>query len=155
MAALIAAAIVAYYVSDRRAARSRPLDENLAEQLAAVLDDTLDDLRAEADPRRAVIAAYARLERVLAANRVPRKSSETPQELLQRVLRQLDLGSDAIERLTTLYARAKFSQHDVDVAMKEEAIGALEQVRDELREAAATVDTAPEPQAAAVSGTAT
>ncbi len=85
----------------------------------------------------------------------PGKSSETPQELLQRVLRQLDLGSDAIERLTTLYARAKFSQHDVDVAMKEEAIGALEQVRDELREAADTVDTAPEPQAAAVSGTAT
>ena len=85
----------------------------------------------------------------------PGKPSETPQELLQRVLRQLDLGSDAIERLTTLYARAKFSQHDVDVAMKEEAIGALEQVRDELREAAATVDTAPEPRSAAVSGTAT
>ena len=35
----------------------------------SLLDDALDDLRAEADPRRAIIAAYARLERVLAAQR--------------------------------------------------------------------------------------
>ena len=34
---------------------------------ADVLDETLDDLRAETDPRRAVIAAYARMERALAA----------------------------------------------------------------------------------------
>ena len=51
-----------------RAAGARA--RHLAEQLADVLDETLDDLRAEADPRRAIIAAYARLERVLAANGV-------------------------------------------------------------------------------------
>ena len=46
-----------------------------------MLDETLDDLRAEADPRRAIIAAYARLERVLAANGVPR-TAETSDEYL-------------------------------------------------------------------------
>ncbi|HEX2429027.1 MAG TPA: DUF4129 domain-containing protein [Gaiellaceae bacterium] len=131
---LVATAVVAYAAAERRARRRRADSrEDLVEQLAAVLDDTLDDLRAEADPRRAVIAAYARLERVLGANGVPPRSSETPEEYLSRVLADLPLGSGAAERLTDLFTRAKFSQHEVDATMKEDAIGALEQVRDELR----------------------
>jgi hypothetical protein len=131
---LVLAAAVAYVVSERRAQRGRRrLDEGLAEELAVVLDETLDDLRAERDPRRAIIAAYARLERVLAANGVPRRAAETSGEYLPRVLYELELEPGAVERLTALFTRAKFSQHDVDTAMKEEAIGALEQVRDELR----------------------
>jgi Domain of unknown function (DUF4129) len=130
---LVVAAAVAYIVAERRARRGQGSGAALEEQLAAVLDDTLDDLRAEADPRRAIIAAYARLERVLAANGVPRGAAETSDEYLPRVLHDLALDSGAVERLTALFTRAKFSQHDVDTAMKEEAIGALERVRDELR----------------------
>ena len=130
---LVLVAAVAYVVSERRSRRGRRGDEDLAEQLAVVLDETLDDLRAEADPRRAIIAAYARLERVLAANGVPRRAADTPAEYLRRVLHDLALDPAAVERLTALFTRAKFSQHAVDAAMKEEAIDALEQVRDELR----------------------
>ncbi|HJR94653.1 MAG TPA: DUF4129 domain-containing protein [Gaiellaceae bacterium] len=133
VALLVLVAVVAFVVAERRANRARHPGEGLAEQLAVVLDDTLDDLRAEADPRRAIIAAYARLERVLAANGIPRRASETSDEYLARVLSSLELGSGAVERLTALFERAKFSQHDVDTTMKEEAIGALEQARDELR----------------------
>ena len=122
------------------------------EQLAVVLDETLDDLRAEADPRRAIIAAYARLERVLAANGVARRASETADEYLPRVLDDLELDSGAVERLTALFTRAKFSQHEVDTAMKEEAIGALEQVRDELRASGERPVHAP-PSTAPVGGT--
>ena len=132
VATLVVLAVAAYVVAERRARRGRGTNA-LAEQLAVVLDETLDDLRAEDDPRRAVIAAYARLERVLAANGVPRHPAETSDEYLPRVLRDLELDPGAVERLTKLYVRATFSQHDVDTAMKEEAIGALEQVRDELR----------------------
>jgi Domain of unknown function (DUF4129) len=130
---LVVAAAVAYVLAGRRA---RPADEAsaaLAAELADVLDDTLDDLRTEADPRRAIIAAYARLERVLAANGVPRLRSETPDEYLARVLHDLELTPDAIGRLTALFTQAKFSHHAVDDTMKESAIAALEQVRDELR----------------------
>ena len=130
---LVLAGIVAYVISERRARRGRHAGEALGEQLAVVLDETLDDLRAEADPRRAIIAAYARLERVLAANGVPRRTSETSDEYLPRVLYGLALDARAVERLTALFTRAKFSHHDVDAAMKDEAIDALEQVRDELR----------------------
>lgn len=144
VAGLLLAAVVAFVVAERRAHHGRGSGEALAEQLAIVLDETLDDLRAEADPRRAIIAAYARLERVLAANGVPWRAAETPAEYLARVLHELQLDPAAVERLTALFTRAKFSQHDIDTAMKEDAIGALEQVRDELRLAreAPVADTA-------------
>lgn len=141
VAVLLLAAAVAYAVAERRANRGRRSGDVLAEQLAAVLDETLDDLRAEADPRRAIIAAYARLERVLAANGISRKAAETADEYLARVLNNLELDSGAVERLTALFTRAKFSQHEVDTTMKEDAIAALEQARDELR----LIREAPEP----------
>jgi hypothetical protein len=140
---LVLAAIAAYVVAERRARRGRGDREDLAEQLAVVLDDTLDDLRAETDPRRAIIAAYARLERVLSANGVPRRAADTPAEYLRRVLHDLDLEPAGAERLTALFTRAKFSQHDVDSTMKEDAIDALERVRDELRLARETPGPAP------------
>ena len=130
--------IAAFVLANRRASPSAKA--GLAADLAYTLDLTLDDLRAESDPRRAVIAAYARLERVLAAHGEPRRDADTPEEHLARVLGHLDVDRRAVRRLVDLFVRAKFSQHEVDAEMKEEAIGALEQVRDELRAAAETED---------------
>jgi cbb3-type cytochrome oxidase subunit 3 len=128
-------AVAAYVLSERR--RNLAVEEeDLAEQIAAVLDDTLDDLRAEEDPRRAVIATYARLERVLAAYGVPRRQDETATEYLARVLGSLSVDERAARRLTDLFGEAKFSQHMVDAVMKEEAIDALVGVRDDLRRSA-------------------
>jgi hypothetical protein len=146
---LAAAGVLAYVVAQRRATRAARAEEVLAEQLAVVLDETLDDLRAESDPRRAIIAAYARLERVLAAYGVARWRAETPNEYLARVLGELAVDARAVRRLTDLFSRAKFSQHAVNIGMKEEAIDALEHVRDELREAAAAREKAPDAELAA------
>jgi Domain of unknown function (DUF4129) len=101
--------------------------------LAEILDDTLDDLRAEKDPRKAVIAAYSRMERSLASFGLPRRSFEAPVEYLGRVLEELRSGSPAARRLTHLFERAKFSQHRIDLGMKDEAIDAVVALRDELR----------------------
>ena len=57
-----------------------------------VLAETVDDLRAEPDPRRAVIAAYARLERALAAAGHPRLRSDAPHEYLGRVLHEAEVS---------------------------------------------------------------
>jgi hypothetical protein len=139
---LAAVAISALVLSARRAKSSRA-DAALVADLALALDLALDDLRAEVDPRRAVIAAYARLERVLAAHGQPRLVADTPEEHLSRVLAHLDVDRQAIRRLADLFVRAKFSQHEVDVGMKEEAIGALEHVRDALRAAEAEAEESP------------
>jgi Domain of unknown function (DUF4129) len=95
--------------------------------------DTLDDLRAEQDPRKAVIAAYSRMERSLASFGLPRRPFEAPVEYLGRVLEELRSGSQAARRLTHLFERAKFSQHTIDQGMKDEAIDAVIALRDELR----------------------
>ena len=133
---LAAIAVVAAAVALRRK-HPPPADEGIAAEIAAVLDDTLDDLRAEKDPRKAIIAVYARLERVFAAHRLPRSLHETPEEFLTRVGPEIELGQSSLRRLTDLFTRAKFSPHDVDAGMKGEAIDALSAVRDELRAAEA------------------
>ena len=134
--ALVAIAVVAWYLSYRaRRRRLEPMSDALLPVLADVLDETIDDLRAEADPRRAVIAAYARMERALGAYGLPRHPSEAPDEYLQRIFADLDVSRRATSRLTTLFSWAKFSGHDVAPEMKDEAIEALEAVRAELRAA--------------------
>ena len=102
------------------------------EALADVLAETLDDLRAETDPRRAVIRAYGRMERALAASGLARAPAEAPDEYLVRVLADLPVSRGSAARLTALFAWARFSGHDVRPEMKDEAIDALEQVQREL-----------------------
>jgi hypothetical protein len=131
---LLSVGLAAWRLAARRA-NALQESSTIAESLADAIDETLDDLLAETDPRRAVIAAYARLERVLAAYGLPRRSSETQEEYLARILGELDVDTRSIRRLTDHFTRAKFSQHVVDDTMKEEAVAALEQVRDELRTA--------------------
>lgn len=109
---------------DREAELMHALDE--------VLGDTLEDLRAERDPRKAVIGAYARMEKLFAAHQVPREEAETPQQYVERVLARLQVSSFAVRRLTELYERARFSPHTVDAGMKDDAIAALEGLRAEL-----------------------
>jgi Domain of unknown function (DUF4129) len=131
---LLAIAILLWVVAYRTRRRSLPpVPESLIPRLTDLLDDTLDDLRAEADPRRAVIAAYARMEQALAAYGLPRAPSEAPDEYLQRIFADLEVSRRAVSRLTALFAWAKFSGHDVAPEMKDDAIQALEAVRDELR----------------------
>jgi hypothetical protein len=125
-------ALGAVYAAERRRTRRLPREPLVADELVEVLDETLTDLRSEEDPRRAVIASYARMERVLGAHGVPRRRFEAPHEYLGRVLAELTGGGRAAERLTTLFERARFSTHAVDATMKGEAIAAVEDLQAEL-----------------------
>jgi hypothetical protein len=118
-----------------RAARRRgelvaatPIHETIDEVLA----ETLDDLRREEDPRQAVIGAYAKMERTLAARGVPRRDSEAPVEYLTRILEVVSASGHSVRRLTGLFAKARYSPHEIDAKMKEDAIDALTGLRAEL-----------------------
>ena len=138
---LILLAVVAYWYAGRARKRARgELHTGLAAAVVQAVDESLDDLRAEPDPRRAVIAAYARLERVLAAHGLPRKPAEAPMEYLGRMLAELSVSDRAARALTDLFERAKFSQHAVGAEMKDEAIDALQTVRDDLLAAKALAE---------------
>jgi hypothetical protein len=140
--AFVALLLVAWFLVHRRrgAFASLPVpadDTALAAVVAASIGDAIEDLEAEPDARRAVIAAYARMEGVLARHGLGRTPSETPLEYLRRVLLGLTARGDAVEALTGLFEEAQFSGHQIDAGMKRDAIGALRSIRDDLQGARA------------------
>jgi uncharacterized protein DUF4129 len=100
--------------------------------VAQVLSETLEDLEREPDPRKAVIGAYAKMERTLAAKGFPREESEAPDEYLGRILAVVGASGHSVRRLTRLFERARFSEHEIDSGMKEDAIDSLTGLRAEL-----------------------
>jgi hypothetical protein len=116
--------------------RPQPGEQGAAEELEAVLTETLGELGFDPDPRRAVIQAYVRMEAVLGAHGHARLVHEAPLEYLARVLRELNVRAEAAHALTELFERARFSHHEIDAAMRAEAVASLEAVRDDLRAAA-------------------
>jgi hypothetical protein len=117
----------------RRARGVLPARRDAPESLADAVDESLDDLRADPDLRRAIVAAYARMERALAAAGIPRKPAEAPLEYLERALLSLDTSAEAVRRLTDLFEWARFSHHEPEPSMRDDAVEALITVRDELR----------------------
>jgi hypothetical protein len=149
LAAMIGLA-VAQLLAERR--RRRP-PRTPAERLVELLDDTLEDLEGEPDPRRAVIAAWARMERGLAAAGLPRHPAEAPFEYAGRVLEAALARPASVHRLTGLFERAKFSRHAIGDEDRDEAIAALRAVRWEVAEAVeAATGSEAEARAAARTG---
>jgi len=103
--------------------------------VAGALGDMIAELRAERDPRRAVIRAYSAMERTLGARGLPRHAYEAPFEYLERILTGVQASAHSVGRLTNLFERARFSEHTIDTQMKDEAIDALVALRGELEAA--------------------
>ncbi len=103
-----------------------------AEQLQALVVASLEDLRSEPDPRRAVIAAYRRLESALADVGLPRRAWEAPREYSGRARVNLELSEAPLRELTSLFERARFGAGVVGEPLRERAIDALSALRDEL-----------------------
>lgn len=119
----------------RRSASGIDEVEGVEEELARALGSTIADLRQERDARRAVVAAYANMELILASHGLTRRGAEVPYEYLARVLRLLNVRESAARELTELFEYAKFSDHDVDPTMKERAIESLIMVKEDLQAA--------------------
>jgi hypothetical protein len=131
--ALVAGCVVLVAAGKRARRPPRPWRLRSHEAVSLALDESLDDLRNEPDLRRAIIAAYARMERALAVGGLPRRPSEAPLEYVERALGELDTSAESARRLTDLFEWAKFSQHEPGPEMRDDAIDALVAVRDELR----------------------
>ncbi len=108
-----------------RARRASPLE--------AAVDDSVEDLRAEPDPRRAIVRCYARFERAAAASGVERKPWSTPMEFMREALRRLPLPRTAVPTLTGLFELARFSHHPLGPSERDRALAALDEIRTAMR----------------------
>ena len=99
----------------------------------AAVQAAIDALGAEADPRRAVIAAYGAMQRTLGERGVVRSPAEAPREYLQRAL----VASRSTEReartLTGLFEEARYSTHPIPERFREMALSALRSLQRRLQ----------------------
>jgi hypothetical protein len=134
LAAGIAAGIVGLaavgVVAARRRRRRPGLDAR--ELVAAGTREAIDEIAIPADPRAAVLAAYARMERALTGAGLGRRPSEAPREYLLRFEAALGAGRRPAERLTALFERARFSPHAIDERLRGDALDALNELRADL-----------------------
>lgn len=90
-------------------------------------------LDADADPRRAVIAAYGAMQRALSERGVARSPAEAPREYLQRVL-TIDHASEREARtLTGLFEEARYSTHAIPEHLRAVALSALRSLQRRIR----------------------
>ena len=97
--------------------------------LQTAVEESLDDLRAEGDPRRAIVRCYARFERMAAASGLERRPWLTPTEFTREVLARLSLPRAAVPTLTGLFELARFSHHPRGPSERERAVDALHESR--------------------------
>lgn len=111
----------------------RPAAPETASRMRAAIDAGLTELdEADADPRRAVIACWVRLERAAAEAGVARQPGDTSTDLVSRVLTDQQVSSDVLAAFAELYREARFARHQVDPSTRDRARAALRQIRSEL-----------------------
>jgi len=103
----------------------------------AVLDSLHDDAEAqlaaldEGGPRDSIVACWLRLEEIVAESGVSARRSETSTELVTRVLHELDLDPRPVAALASLYREARFSEHPMGEASRQEARSALHRLHED------------------------
>jgi len=117
-------------LGDRLGPDGRDSDSAMPEApLRDAVEESLDDLRAEGDPRRAIVRCYARFERVAAASGLERRPWLTPTEFMREVLARLSLPRAAVPTLTGLFELARFSHHPLGPSERDRAVDALHEIR--------------------------
>jgi len=143
VAGMIIAAVAVLVVAVRSRLRrhgdgtSRPGRVRAASLLAEGLRAGSDALAAGGEPRQAIIACYAAMERGFAAAGSAPAVADTPAEVLTRARRAGIIRSGSAEVLTGLFRRARYSSQPMTSADSGAAASALAQMRADLADSAA------------------
>ncbi|NJC70250.1 DUF4129 domain-containing protein [Planosporangium thailandense] len=129
-----------YLVRDRLRVTSAPLVSiadgaapERTEDVVAAVDAGLDRLGdRDADPRRAVIACWVRLEEAAAAAGTPRRPGDTPTDLVGRLLLTHRVSHPVLDEFAAVYREARYATHGVDERMRAAAVASLRHLRAEL-----------------------
>ena len=97
--------------------------------LVTAVEDSLEDLRAEPDSRRAIIRCYGRFERAAADSGLARDPWLTPMEFMREALERLPVPSAAVPTLTRLFELARFSRRALGPAERDRALEALDEIK--------------------------
>jgi hypothetical protein len=103
------------------------------DEVIAAVDESLEQLSdTDADPRRAVIACWLRLEQLAADAGTPRGAGDSPTELVARLLSAHRVSRAALDGLTVIYHEARYATRPIGEQERATALSALRLVRSEL-----------------------
>ena len=132
---VIAVAVVVALTLLSRHRRPAGTSHNSKRRLATLLDSLAagsDALTAGGEPRAAIIACYAAMERGFAAAGSAPGVADTPAEVLARASRSGLVRPEPAETLTGLFRRARYSAHPMTSADSRVAADALTEMRTDL-----------------------
>ena len=131
VAGCAALALALWVTSSDRLARwwEGDADDPAPPPLVEAVEESLEDLRAEPDARRAIIRCYARFERAATASGLERTPSHTPMEFMREVLARLPAPRGALRTLTGLFELARFSDRALGPGEREHALDALDDIK--------------------------
>ena len=132
---VIAVAVVVALTLLSRHRRPAGISHNSKRRLATLLDSLAagsDALTAGGEPRAAIIACYAAMERGFAAAGSAPAVADTPAEVLARASRSGLVRPEPAEKLTGLFRRARYSAHPMTSADSRVAADALTEMRTDL-----------------------
>lgn len=136
----VAAVLILVILARRSRRRNRarpPGGASGAGPLAEGLAAGRDALLAGREPRAAIIACYAAMERGFAAAGSEPAAADTPAEVLSRASAAGLIRSGSAATLTGLFRRARYSSQPMTSADSAEAAAALDQMRGDLTQSAA------------------
>jgi hypothetical protein len=126
--ALACAAVVLIPAARRhisRASGARLNEASDTESLGSWLDQGIAEILAERDPRRAILACYAVMERRLGSVGIQRSLEETAIEYARRLLERSGAPPKPVRALTELFHLAGYSSHVINESMRQSAIDSL------------------------------
>ncbi len=103
--------------------------ERQHQAVAAAVEDSIEDLQRETDPRAAIIRTYCNFERAVAAAELPRRPWQTPIEFMRVVLGSFRVPAAPVANLTSVFERTQFSRHPVGNKEREMALSSLVEIR--------------------------
>jgi Domain of unknown function (DUF4129) len=103
--------------------------EDDAQIARRAVEEALAPLLQPADPRTAIIEAYARMEQALAQRHLGRRTPEAPREYLGRILREQGMPETSLTILTAMFEEARFSRHPIAASQPRRAARELDTVR--------------------------
>lgn len=107
-------------------AEAEPVSDAVEQAVATAIEA----IELDGDPRRAVLAAYGRMEAAFRAAGIPRLPHETAIEFARRVLSGAGAPEQPLATLTNLFELAGFSRTPITPGMRLEALSSLKQIQE-------------------------
>jgi hypothetical protein len=129
---ILLAGLVIWWIWSRR----RRSGDLLMQELAEAAQDAIGELRSGTGLDDAIIACYAKMSAVIGERRgFKRRSQVTPSEFVLE-LERARLPGDALQRLTTLFERARYGDKSATQTEIDEAVDCLSRIVSSCMEAA-------------------